>query len=118
MTYNNGRLGRRYNRAGMGDPRGSWAKGVPASAGFYPAQGVRFAGTGDPLKCDDRNTPHCVETESRVAKYGKSFSSTGLKLSRRGAPKTRLKHGMTKRRRFAATPLKRKPKGLRRKSRK
>lgn len=41
MTHRIGRNGRRYARAGL-DPRGQWAAGVPASAGFAPQDPVQL----------------------------------------------------------------------------
>jgi len=128
MTYRNGRQGQRYNRAGMGDPRGRWAAGAPASAGFVPERGVRFAGTNDPLHCPEM--PSCSESEARARRF--SGTHGGPKLSRNGAPMTRLRHGMTKRRysgakkpanlkesiRFMKTSGRSKHHGLRRKLRK
>jgi hypothetical protein len=78
MTIKQGRLGRKFHRAGMADPRGSWAAGVPASAGFYPEQGVRFSGTKDPLSCPQM--PGCESADES----GKRFSGTSTKRRRRG----------------------------------
>lgn len=70
MTRRYGRQGKKYNRSGLPDPRGTWATGVPASAGFVPEQPVQVVAPGP--------------------------ASTGMKLSRQGAQKTRLKHGLLK----------------------
>lgn len=86
MTAKQGRLGRKFNRSGMADPRGTWAAGAPASAGFQPEQGVRFSGTNDPLSCPP--AAPCSSTDESGA--GRQFASTGLKLSN-GASKTRPK---------------------------
>jgi len=127
MTYSNGRNGRKYNRANI-DPRGSWAAGVPASGGFYPQRGIRFSGTEDPLcpphapcaSTDEAGrtfaaiyaaagacTPHapCVSTDEA----GRSFASVshGMTLSRHGAQKTRLSHGLMKSRYSGAAGKKR-----------
>jgi len=83
MTIKKGRLGRKFNRAAMADPRGSWAAGVPASAGFYPEQGVRFSGTIDPLSCPA--TPACSSTdESGGSTTERRYARTSLKPKHRG----------------------------------
>jgi len=116
-----------HRRAGMEDPRGTWAAGVPASGGFYPQKGVRFAQTGDPLSCDD----DCSES-ARCGPDGRSFSSAPIRkpnqkpgtngLPRFGAAITRGANAMIRQQRsYSGTSLKIKAKkssrGIRRKSR-
>lgn len=86
MTIKQGRLGRKYNRAAMADPRGSWAPGAPASAGFVPEQGVRFSGTADPLRCPAM--PACSsndETPLAKRRYGKAPIKSKRRGLRRGS---------------------------------
>jgi hypothetical protein len=68
MTYKAGRLGQKFHRAGLLNTAGQWAAGTPASGGFTPQGGVRFAGTADPL-CP----PHapCASTDES----GRTFSA-------------------------------------------
>ncbi len=70
MTYKSGRDGRKYARAGQ------WAPGTPASGGFNPAAGVRFAGNDDPLACP----PHaaCASTEEE----GRTFAALSTRMRR------------------------------------
>ena len=83
MTIKQGRLGRKYNRAAMADPRGSWAPGAPASAGFVPEQGVRFSGTADPLT--RTHAPGCPLANED----GYTFAGTSRRLSKFSAKKPR-----------------------------
>lgn len=109
MTHRNGRFGRKYNRSGIGDPRGHWGTGVPSSAGFAPEQpvvlegeGIVFAGQTD---CPDgkiwnKERQQCEYPDLRDPfKSNNQTGDSGLKLSRSGAPKTRLKHRLLRRRR-------------------
>lgn len=97
MTRRYGRQGRKYNRAGLPDPRGHWGTGVPASAGFMPEKAVQlvdgraFAGGSPQLAI---NYPDRPPSSSNAPPQ-----STGMKLSRQGAQKTRLKHGLMRRKR-------------------
>jgi hypothetical protein len=70
MTYKSGRDGRKYARAGQ------WAPGTPASGGFTPAAGVRFAGNDDPLACP----PHaaCASTDEE----GRTFAALSSRMAR------------------------------------
>lgn len=75
MTYKSGRDGRKYARAGIAS-RGQWAPGTPASGGFTPAAGVRFAGNDDPLACP----PHaaCASTDEE----GRTFAALSTRMRR------------------------------------
>jgi len=108
MTHKTGRLGRRYSRAGMGDPRGTWGSGVPASAGFMPEQqpilegdGYVFAGPRPASSgvYDDADVSQVsvgrrygVNTRPQIQipqiRPASSFKP-GMKLSRQGAQRTR-----------------------------
>lgn len=119
MTYKTGRLGRKFSRAGVMDPRGHWGTGVPASAGFMPerspilqGEGYVFAGAcpeGTKLVgVDVWGNPICepVGAEKDLAiptqhhqRSGRKPRGIGLKLSRQGAQRTRLKHGLLRRKR-------------------
>ncbi len=91
MTYKSGRLGRKYARTGQ------WAPGTPASGGFNPAAGVRFAGNDDPLACP----PHaaCASTDEE----GRTFAalSTRMARSKPAARKSRSSGTASKRSRRA-----------------
>ncbi len=107
MTHRSGRYGRKFNRAGI-DPRGQWAAGTPASGGFTPAAGVRFAANADPLACPPHapcdSTDESGRTFSGVScpphaactstdESGRTFSRTGKSKGRRG-----LRSGSSRRR--------------------
>ncbi len=75
MTYKTGRHGAKFNRAGQ------WAPGTPASGGFNPAAGVRFADNDDPLACP----PHaaCASTEEE----GRTFAAISSRMRSKTAAK-------------------------------
>lgn len=115
MTYRTGRLGRRYARAGLMDPRGHWAREPGASAGFIPEQSPILVGDGIVfafVNARPQLAPPCILDESGKClpppkKTSQSSidrvevlrgGSTSFKLPR-NAPKTRLKHGLLRRKR-------------------
>jgi hypothetical protein len=110
MTRRYGTFGKKYNRIGVGDPRGQWERGVGASAGFRTATPVTLDGVvyaGDAVcppgmkKCPDGTCTtiglECVPF-IQAPNQPQQESRRSSKLSRHGAQKTRLKHGMTRRR--------------------